>query len=262
MPTHDERRALAGIRREPPPFRRVRVRQVTHVTSHMVRVTFGGEELAGLQIDQAAASVRLLLPSPGAEGVVIPTWNGNEFLLGGGERPIIRTFTPLHLDRDRLQLDLDIVQHAGGAVSSWTESAGSGDEAAISGPGRGYDVDPDAPAFLLAGDETALPAIGQLIAVIPATIPVQVVAEITAPEAAMALPAHPALATSWVVRSAGREPGSALVPALERATLEEGTKVWVAGEAAAMQRIRRHFSDDRELPRSDVTVRGYWKHGR
>jgi NADPH-dependent ferric siderophore reductase len=38
--------------------------------------------------------------------------------------------------------------------------------------------------------------------------------------------------------------------------------VWVAGEAAAVQRIRRHLFDERRIPRSQTSVRGYWKHGR
>ena len=36
----------------------------------------------------------------------------------------------------------------------------------------------------------------------------------------------------------------------------------MAGEAAAVQRIRKHLFDERDLPRSHCTVRGYWKHGR
>jgi NADPH-dependent ferric siderophore reductase len=38
--------------------------------------------------------------------------------------------------------------------------------------------------------------------------------------------------------------------------------LWVAGEAAAMQRIRRHLFENRGLPRAHTWVRGYWKHGR
>lgn len=261
MTSQDRRRALAGIRREPPPFRVVAVRNVRTLTPRMVRLTFGGDQLAGLEIDQPAASVRLLVPSPGA-GLEIPTWNGNEFLLDDGSRPIIRTFTPLNLDRERLQIDLDIVRHDGGAVSSWADAAQPGDEAAISGPGRGYEVDAGATAFLLAGDETALPAIGQLIEAIPPSIPVQVVVEVAQRDAQRNLPSHPALVVEWVERSAGDAPGAALVPAVEDVDIPPEAKVWVAGEAAAMHRVRRHLSDDRGLPRSDVTVRGYWKDGR
>jgi len=35
--------------------------------------------------------------------------------------------------------------------------------------------------------------------------------------------------------------------------------VWVAGEAAAVHRIRRHLFDERGLPRRQATIRGYWK---
>jgi len=36
----------------------------------------------------------------------------------------------------------------------------------------------------------------------------------------------------------------------------------VAGEAAAVQRIRRHLFTERGVTRSHAAVRGYWKHGR
>jgi NADPH-dependent ferric siderophore reductase len=261
MTAEDDRRALAGIRREPPRFRVVSVRTVRTLTPRMVRVTFGGEQLAGLEVDQPAASIRLLLPSPGA-GLVIPTWSGNEFLLDDGSRPIIRTFTPLNLDPDRLEIDLDIVRHDGGAASSWAEAAQPGDRAAISGPGRGYEVDAGATAFLLAGDEAALPAIGQLIEAIPPSIPVQVIVEIVQRDAQRNFASHPALVAEWVERSSGDAPGASLVSAIEDADIPEGAKVWVAGEAAAMHRVRRHLFEYRGVPRSDVTVRGYWKHGR
>ena len=38
--------------------------------------------------------------------------------------------------------------------------------------------------------------------------------------------------------------------------------VWAAGEAAAVQRIRRYLFDERRDARDRTTVRGYWKHGR
>jgi NADPH-dependent ferric siderophore reductase len=38
--------------------------------------------------------------------------------------------------------------------------------------------------------------------------------------------------------------------------------VWVAGEAAAVQRIRRHLFAERGLTRAQAVVRGYWKQGR
>ncbi len=84
--------SLAGIRREPPAFRHVEVLRAERLTPRLASVTFAGPDLDGLVVDEPAASVRLLLPSPGVEALVVPERQGNEFLLPGGERPIIRTF--------------------------------------------------------------------------------------------------------------------------------------------------------------------------
>jgi NADPH-dependent ferric siderophore reductase len=243
------------------------VTKMTNLTPRMARVTFSGDELVGLQIEEPAASVRLLLPSPSAGlpgygPLVIPEWNGNEFLLADGQRPTIRTFTPRRMDPTAGELDLDIVLHTGGAVSAWVGEAAPGSPAAVSGPGRGYTIDTDAAAFLLAGDETALPAMCQLLEVLPHHIPVHVIVEVVASEAAMALPEHPASTVVWVEAAAGESPGSALVPTVEQTRVDPGTKVWAAGEAAAMHRLRKHLFEERGLARSDATVRGYWKHGR
>jgi NADPH-dependent ferric siderophore reductase len=249
------------LRREPPRFRRVAVRRVGQLSPRLVRVTLAGGELEGLTVDQPAASVRLLLPSPGADELVMPTWNGNEFLLPDGRRPTIRTFTPRRVDPEALELDLDVVVHGGGVASGWAAAAGSG-EAAVSGPGRGYAVDRQAPGFLLAGDETAIPAMSQLLEALPGDRPVQVHIEVGHPDARLALPDHPGATVAWYDLPAGAPPGEALVDAIRGADITDGARVWVAGEAAAVQRIRRHLFQDRGLPRSQTAVRGYWKHGR
>jgi NADPH-dependent ferric siderophore reductase len=228
----------------------------------MVRVTFAGPELGGLRVDEPAASVRLLLPSPGTTELVMPAWNGNEFLLPGGRRPVIRTFTPLRADGEAFELDLEVVVHGGGAASQWVAAAQPGAPAAISGPGRGYAVDPEAPAFLLAGDETAIPAITQLLDMLPAAKPVQVLVEVAAPDARLALPDRPGTEIGWLDLPPGAPPGDTLVAAVQGVDIAPGTRVWAAGEAAAVQRIRRHLFEERGLPRPQATVRGYWKHGR
>jgi NADPH-dependent ferric siderophore reductase len=250
------------VRREPPAFRRVNVVGVTSLTPRMVRVSVGGPELEGLVVEQPAASVRLLLPAAGARELVMPTWNGNEFLLADGRRPAIRTLTPLRVDPERRQLDLEIVVHEGGTASEWALKAQAGDEVALSGPGRGYPVDPEARGFLLVGDESAVPAIGQLLEVLPEDKPVHVVIEIGAPEAQLELPKHPGASVDWLELPAGAPPGDTLVEAVTRADLPEGHRVWAAGEAAAMQRIRKHLLEERQMPRSATWVRGYWKTGR
>jgi len=235
---------------------------VDALSPRLLRVTLAGPELQGLTVEQPAASVRLLLPEPGTAELATPTWNGNEFLLADGRRPTIRTFTPRRMDPAALELDVDIVFHGSGAASEWAHAAEPGWPAAVSGPGRGYAVDSEAPAFLLAGDETAIPAVSQLLETLPPTSPVQVLIEAGQPDARLALPEHPAAEVRWCDLPPGAPPGDALVAAVRGVELAAGARVWVAGEAAAVQRIRRHLFEDRGLDRSGAAVRGYWKHGR
>lgn len=256
--------ATPRARRQPPPFRLVTVERVEHLSPRLVRVTLAGPALDGLTVEEPAASVRLLLPSPGSDHLVVPDWNGNEFLLPDGSRPVIRTFTPRRVDPVHHQLELEIVNHGPGMASEWAVSASAGtrQQAAVSGPGRGYTIDPDAPAFVLAGDETAIPAISQLLEFIPARVAVLVHIEVAHPEARVALAEHRRATVQWWDLPPGAPVGDALLSAIEGSELVPGVRVWVAGEAAAVQRIRRHLFESRGLSRAQATVRGYWKHGR
>ena len=241
-------------RREPPPFRIVEVAGVEPLTPFMSRVTLRGQDLAGFRIDEPAASVRLLLPVN--DQLVLPTWNGNEFLLDDGSRPTIRTFTPRKFNSATLELDLDIVLHARGATSMWVKSGPVGAPAGISGPGRGYTIDPDATSFLLAGDETAIPAICQLLEVLP-DVPIDVHVEIRDSEARLDL--HRDASVSWHELPADAPPGDTLPAAVRGVGLGPDSRVWAAGEAAAMHRVRKILFEELSIPRSHAAVRGYWK---
>ena len=222
----------------------------------------GGPELAGFSLTDPAASVRVLLPSTPGAHLAIPVWMGNEFLLPNGDRAVIRTLTPRRFDATSGELEVQVVVHDGGAASRWASAAAPGDAAAMSGPGRGYHIDSDAAGFLLVGDETAIPAIAQLLEWMPSGIAVEVHIEVGQRDAELALPAGGDTAVTWHVRESDSSPGDALVAAVASSTIADGWRIWAAGEAAAMYRIRRHLFDERRVPRARATVRGYWKHGR
>lgn len=250
------------VRREPPEFRQLTVRRTVELSPRLVRVTIGGPALDGFQMPELAASVRLLLPAPGADTITLPTWNGNEFRNADGSRPALRTLTPrYHRPRDQ-ELDVDVVIHGDTALATWAATAEPGTSVAMSGPGRGYEVDPRATDFLLLGDESALPAIAQLLEHLPAPARVTAMVEVADPTGRLALPARPGLDVTWLDQPDPDRPGAALVEAAHTATISTDTHVWVAGEAAAVQAIRRHLFEERSLPRSRAVVRGYWKHGR
>ena len=229
-------------------------------TPRLRRVTVAGPELVGLEPPPPAASVRLLLPHH--DELVLPDWNGNEFLHADGTRPHLRTLTPLRIDRDRGEVDVDIVLHGSGPMAAWAAEAAEGDEVAISGTGKGYEIDPAARAFLLAGDESALPAIGTILEALPEEAEGQVHVELGDASAELELPRPIGVDVSWHVLPHGSAPGEALVRAVIGTPVAAGTLVWVAGEAASVQRIRRHLFDDLGLERRQCAVRGYWKHGR
>ena len=228
----------------------------------MVRVTLTGVELAGLDVGLPAASIRILLPRPASSEVVLPLWNGNEFLDEDGTRPVIRTLTPLGFDAKRLELDVEIVLHGDGPLATWAGGAQPGNLAAISGTGRGYDIDQAGRSFVLAGDESALPAIAMLLDVLPSAADVTAFIEVADPSGRRELEARPGVAVVWCDLPAGAPPGSAILTAVTAAAFGHDVRVWAAGEAAAMQRLRRHLFEERGLSRSQVVARGYWKHGR
>ena len=81
------------------------------------------------------------------------------------------------------------------------------------------------------------------------------------PAARLDLHEPPGTEVRWLEAASGEAPGTALVDAV-RSIDPMPAEVWAAGEAAAMQKIRKHLFDERGMSRREATVRGYWKHGR
>ncbi|MDW3219012.1 MAG: siderophore-interacting protein [Acidimicrobiales bacterium] len=245
------------IRKPPPPFRAVEVIRTEPLTPRMMRVVVGGAALDGFGQPEPASSIRVVIPWPGDE-FELPEWTGNEFLLADGRRPALRTFTPVTFDAAAYEMTFDIVRHPGGAISTWAETAGPGDPVAVSGPGRSEVIDPEASRAIVVGDETAIPAIRQLIETTPASIALDITIEVTTPEAELPLPDRDGCEVRWSVLDPTHAPGTALLPPVVAAEIGPDDRVWAAGEAAGVQRIRKHLKE-RDVPRQHTTVRGYWK---
>lgn len=226
-----------------------------------MHVTLSGPELADFDPGLPGASVRLLLPTAIDKPPEIPVWNGNEFLDADGSRPTIRTLTPVSFDAAAAALEVQVVLHGDGPLSEWAEAARPGSPVAVSGTGRGYEIEPTAHFFVLAGDESAVPAIRTLIPALPTSASAEVIVEVADPSDPPELPHRPGVSVRFV-RVGHDTPGNSLVDAVTHTHIDAATRVWVAGEAAAVQRIRSHLFDTRGVPRAHAVVRGYWKHGR
>ena len=264
MASDDDRLArLTRVRREPPPLLPVTVDARIELSPRLLRLTFVGDGARKLVADEPAASIRLLVPSPGTDALVIPDWDGNEFLLADGTRPTLRTFTPLRVDNPEGRLELEIVRHPGGAVSGWAESVEPGAPAAISGPGTGYRYPDDARTLIVLADETALPAALQLAASAPATLSLSIHVEVISHDAVIDVDLRDRDSIEWHVTEGGAIPGRRLADVVRsHDVLPDGTDLWAAGEASAMHAIRTHLFDTLGVTRKRATVRGYWKPAR
>lgn len=205
----------------------------------------------------------MLVPTSGSDELVIPEWNGNEFLLPDGNRPALRTFTPLRLDNEAGRLDIEVVRHPGGAVSEWAERVGPGAPAAISGPGTGYEFPDRAERLIVLGDETAFPAVTQLIEMAPPGLALEIHVEAITADAELDVVIRDVDSIEWHITDTRAVVGGRLVDVTRSLdALPEGTYVWAAGEASAMHAIRTRLFDTLGVDRKRATVRGYWKPAR
>lgn len=229
--------------------------RVQRLTPRMVRIVFGGAALSAFNWNGPAAHIKLIMGATDADP---------------DSRPLSRTYTPRHFDAQRLELTVDFVLHGTGPASIWAAQAQAGQSMIIAGPGRCYALDPQAQWLLLAGDESAIPAMATILEVVPEHLHTFVLVEVNdaADEFALA-PARANLGVRWLHRAqplldhGGAAPAgielAAAVAAFEQ-PVGRGA-VYVACEADAMRRIRRHLLVERALPRESVTTRGYWKQG-
>jgi NADPH-dependent ferric siderophore reductase len=229
----------------------------------MVRVTLGGDELVGLERGDPGSSVRLLLPRDDGR-FELPSWHGNEFLWSDGVRARIRTLTPLAVrdDGTSAELDVDIVLHDDAPLTRWADAVTAGSPAAVSGTGSGYAIDSAVASYVFFADESAVPAVCTILAELPSTATAVVHLERRASAEQADLTTHPGATITWAALPDGATPGDTLVSAAHEVGLDADTRVWAAGEAAAVQRIRKLMFDERGVPRSHATIRGYWKSGR
>ena len=89
-----------SIRSESVPFKRppprvVEVRRVTRITPRMVRITFGGEQMAGFESKGPAEHMRVYMPDSETGELLLPIMGpeGNAFP-EGRKQPDSRAYTP------------------------------------------------------------------------------------------------------------------------------------------------------------------------
>ena len=247
-----------------PYFREMTVKAARQITPRMRRLTLAGRDLGRFARD--GMHIRLLLaPRPG----VAPVWpvmaaDGRQ-AWPDGERPIPRVYTIRRIDVAAGEIDIDFVLHEGDEMpgARFGAEAVPGMTVGMTGPGGGGPE--DARFTLLAGDETALPAIGRILAEMPAGRRVKALIEIADDGERQDLPSAADLDLVWLSRE-GRPAGTTTliedaVRAFDLPEAPEHSFIWVGCEHAAARTIRKHVRAEKGLSRRNHLVMAYWRRG-
>jgi NADPH-dependent ferric siderophore reductase len=231
------------------------------LSPHMQRVVLGGDTLteftAGTSTDHY---VKLLF---GAEGVSYPEPFDLERIREEFPReqwPVTRTYTVRAWDPEARELTLDFVVHGDeGLAGPWALRVQPGEVVRFMGPGGAYAPDADADWHLLAGDESALPAIAAALESLPDGAVVRAFVEVSGPEEEQKIDSDAEVV--WLHRG-DRAVGTALVEAVRALEFPEGrVHAFVHGEAAFVKELRRLLRVEREIAREDLSISGYWRLG-
>lgn len=274
------------------------------------RITFTGVDLDSFADRGFDQRIKLALPLPESGLAYLPSgpdWFLRWRQLPEHQRNPVRTYTVRAVRQAAREVDVDFVLHGdGGTASRWADAARRGARAAIIGPDARYHGDhggadfrlpPRGRAFLLAGDETAVPAIAGILERLPSDAYGDVLVEVPESADKLSLDHPPGMQISWLGRD-GAEHGSRLIPALRTVasrTLRGSARpaadvldepdvdtellwdvpdprgaldrtgdryAWLAGEAGVIKTLRRYLVSELGMDRRSVAFMGYWRLGR
>jgi NADPH-dependent ferric siderophore reductase len=289
---------------------RVRVAAVTPLSPSFVRLTFAGDDLADFGADGLDQRIKVVLPLPGTGFDTFPggDWWSAWRALPDHQRNPFRTYTARAVRPAEREVDVDFVVHAdGGPAAAWLATVATGDEAMLVGPdatsgvrGSGVEWAPgSARTVMIAGDETAAPAICSIVEQLPADARGCVFVEVPGEADVLPLSAPAGVSVHWLPRvdahaghgerlqRAVRDWTARYVTAWHRgvdvadvdvdhdllwdvpqgepgrgAVLEGDLYAWLAGEAAAIKSLRRFLVSEVGVDRRQVAFMGYWRLGR
>jgi NADPH-dependent ferric siderophore reductase len=245
-------------------LRLLKVQRIRPVTPKMVCITLAGETLTGFTSAAYDDHAKLFFPGPGQDVPVLPAHGpeGPKSHQGVGTTTA-RDFTPRRYDPAANELDFEFALHGHGPASSWAAQAKPGHSLGVAGPRGSFVLSREFDWYLLAGDETALPAIARRLEELHSHARALVVVEVPNSDEEQLLRSVARTQVRWVHRDAA-ESGSTdpLVKAIAALKFPDGEGyAWVAGESATVKAVRRHLVGERRLPNACVKAAAYWKRG-
>ncbi|MFC4553993.1 siderophore-interacting protein [Georgenia faecalis] len=216
----------------------VEVRAVRRLGPSFVRVTFAGEDLRHIGTGGPAGPrdlrVKLLIPTSGHPLPDLNAWGFSQgwyrewLALDETVRGAMRTYTVRAMRPALGELDVDFVLHAGpggadGPAAAWASAARPGDRLTVVGPdGRhpltvGIEWDPgECRRVLLAGDETAVPAVAAILEGLGPDVEGEALLEVPHADDRQEILTLSRVKVTWLARE-GRAHGTLLQPEVHRA---------------------------------------------
>ncbi|MGW3728141.1 siderophore-interacting protein [Streptomyces sp. NPDC000851] len=247
--------------RQPRRAHSAQVVRTERLTPHMQRVVLGGPGLAEFSADTCTDHyVKLLFP---ADGVTYPEPFDMQRIREEFPReqwPVTRTYTVRAWDPELRELTLDFVLHGDeGLAGPWAMRVQPGETIHFMGPGGAYAPDAGADWHLLAGDESALPAIAAALESLPDGAEVRAFVEVSGPEEQQKFDSD--VEVVWLHRG-DRPVGEALVEAVRALEFPAGrVHAFVHGEASCVKDLRRLLRVELQIPREALSISGYWRLG-
>lgn len=247
--------------------RQLEVLETRDLTPGMRRVTLGGAGLRahgadGAQVPEFRSAgfdddVKLLFAHPETGLTALPEQLDGRLDWSAESIELARTYTVREYDAAAGRVVVDFVQHTGGLAANWANSVQAGDLLDLAGPKASAPLPAGLDWLILAGDETALPAIGRCLADAPAGLAITALIEVARPEHRQDLPTAADADIRWLYRSAG---GPALADAVQELGPRDGSGyAWAAGEATMLRPIRQHLRAHCGLTKDRVEIVGYWR---
>jgi NADPH-dependent ferric siderophore reductase len=235
---------------------------VADPTPSVRRIVLSGSRTA---VTAAGPTVSLLVPQVGDPA---PRWprvarDGRIVWPDGAHGVSLRSYTARRQEPDRGEVEIDFVLHGDGPAAAWAAAAAP--RALLGVAGGGSLGDRPAGRLLLAGDETALPAIHRILTTTPAGTQGVVLVEVAGAAEEQPLSLPPGMTLRWLHRGA-TAPGESTLLADAVAALErfpgDDVFAWVAAESGAVRTIRADLRGRWGLSRAQHHAIGYWRRGR
>jgi NADPH-dependent ferric siderophore reductase len=239
------------------------ITRVEQITPHMVRLVVGGEALAGFECGTFTYHyIKILFPAPGVEYPEPFDMAQIRETQPRENWPVTRTYTVRRWLPDVRELWVDFVVHGDeGLAGPWAAAAQPGDPIRFLGPGGGYTPNHDARWHLLAGDESALPAISTALEAMPAGATVKAYIEVAGPAEEQKLECPADAEITWLHRG-DRKVGESLIEAVRGMSRPEGPMhAFVHGEANFVKDLRGFPRTELAVPREQLSISGYWRLG-